>query len=315
MSAQWGLGSFLRGRGRLPFQLLSDLHLELDQQYSHFDFPCSAPYLILAGDIGRLSADYEAYLAFLSTKCCNRFDRVFLILGNHEFFGSSHTEVIDTALKKLEQEPLLNGRLSLLYRRRFDVSDDVTILGCTLFSHIPDGEARAAVQSRVKDFQHIIDWTVEKHNAEHEADVHWLSSQIAQIRREEEERGTKAQPRRILVVTHHAPCVQGTSHPRHAENPWNSAFATDLLPLEAGGEDAAPLSDVQCWVFGHTHFTTNFDRAGIRIVSNQRGYVPGSKTHKGEATHGVVGRFLASLKLFGSSANVHDFCPDRVIYV
>ena len=39
-------------------QILSDLHLEVGQQYSSYTFPATAPFLLLGGDIGRL-IDYE----------------------------------------------------------------------------------------------------------------------------------------------------------------------------------------------------------------------------------------------------------------
>lgn len=276
------LSSLKSEKGKISLQILSDLHLELDNQYSTFDFPARAPYLILAGDIGRISADYSAYLTFLVSKCCNRFDRVFLVLGNHEFYNSSHAEVLDLALTKLEHEPLLKGRLTVLHRRRVDLEDEVTILGCTLWSHIFSGSAREAVESRVKDFKRIDGWSVDQHNAEHEADVRWLNEQVALIRSEERDEAEKRgeaprRQRRVAVVTHHAPCMKGSSDPRHANNAWNSAFATDLLPENAGSADAAPLLDVQFWVFGHTHFSTEFERGGVRVVSNQRGYaLPGT---------------------------------------
>lgn len=48
------------------FQVLSDLHLEINQQYS-FDIPVCSKYLILAGDIGRLE-DYNKYRDFLQNQ-------------------------------------------------------------------------------------------------------------------------------------------------------------------------------------------------------------------------------------------------------
>ena len=92
-------------------QVLSDLHLEVGHQYSSFDFPTTAPNLILAGDIGLLS-NYEAYLDFLHNQT-ERYDRVFLVLGNHELYGLDFATALSTA-KKLEKEPRLGGKLSFL---------------------------------------------------------------------------------------------------------------------------------------------------------------------------------------------------------
>ncbi|TVY34001.1 Uncharacterized protein LSUB1_G007902 [Lachnellula subtilissima] len=249
------------------FQFLSDLHLEVGQQYSAFEIPPSAPYLVLAGDIGRL-IDYDSYLAFLARQT-QGFEKVFLVLGNHEFYGLSFTAGLEQA-RKLESEPILNKRMVLLHQKRFDVpNSSVSILGCTLWSKIPDN-ARRVVEVRVKDFEKITDWSVENHNAAYEADIAWLKGQIADIQNSYRGNPKKQPERTTVIITHHAPSIQETASPQHVDNPWSSAFATDLL----NGED---WSNVELWVFGHTHFTTEFKKDGVKVLSNQRGYVlPGS---------------------------------------
>ena len=125
-----------------------------------FDFPCRAPYLILAGDIGRL-CEYQLYLDFL-TKQCTRFFKVFLVPGNHEFYGSSRAEGLQLAAK-LEHEAALQGKLEILNRRTVDVSEDLAILGCTLHSSI-SADNYAIVQDKVEDLLRIKNWTIEHHN-------------------------------------------------------------------------------------------------------------------------------------------------------
>lgn len=249
-------------RPSASFQTLSDLHLEVNQQYSSFEVPVSSKYLILAGDIGRLQ-DYKEYLAFLQ-KQTNDFEIVFLVLGNHEFYNGS----FESGLKKaaqLEQEPSLNGRLVLLHQRRYDIPGScVTILGCTLWSGIP-GESRDIVQSKIQDFKKIEDWTTDKHNAAHESDLTWLRNELQALGQENENVLKRKDTRSIVVVTHHAPSLQRTSSPRDAQNTWSAAFGTDLLSERWDG--------VKVWVFGHTHYTTEFKERGIRVISNQRGYV------------------------------------------
>lgn len=61
------------------FQVMSDLHLEVHQQYAYFNIPPKAPYLILAGDIGRLK-DHQPYLEFLARQC-DQFVKVFLVVA------------------------------------------------------------------------------------------------------------------------------------------------------------------------------------------------------------------------------------------
>ncbi|KAK2873519.1 hypothetical protein FQN49_002297 [Arthroderma sp. PD_2] len=258
---------------RIQIQILSDLHLEVGKQYSSFQVPVAAPYLILAGDIGQLR-DYSDYLQFLSVQC-RQFEQVYLVLGNHEFYGVSRQEGLRLAAS-LEQEPELQGKLSILNRTRVELPGfpNITLLGCTLQSRIPP-ESVQAVSGRVKDFYRIKDWSIGDHNAEHEKDAGWLAEQITSLRREET--AGRGGSRDIIVITHHAPCINESSRPEHVQNPWTCAFATELLD-QALSPTNAVFSQVQYWVFGHTHYTTSFVKAGVRLVSNQRGYTLGDRS-------------------------------------
>ncbi|CAI7625395.1 unnamed protein product [Penicillium glandicola] len=250
MSLQTTLSLFKRSSS--SFQILSDLHLEINQQYS-FEIPVCSKYLILAGDIGRLK-DYNNYRDFLQTQT-SKFEIVFLTLGNHEFYETSFNSGLDKA-KQLENEPCMNGCLILLHQRRYDIPDSlVTILGCTLWSQIPQ-ESTDIVHYKISDFQKIKEWSVEQHNKAHESDVSWLRDEIQSLRQTREEK------RSIVVVTHHAPSLQRTSSPQHAGNLWSCAFGTDLLSRSWDG--------VRVWVFGHTHYTTEFKESGIRVKHKAR---------------------------------------------
>lgn len=88
----------------MSFQINSDLHLEVGQQYSSFQIPASAPYLVLAGDIGRL-VDYDSYLVFLKTQT-EQFELISWVLGNHEFYTSTFTTGLERA-RRLEEESCL----------------------------------------------------------------------------------------------------------------------------------------------------------------------------------------------------------------
>ncbi|KAG5914283.1 hypothetical protein E4U53_004669 [Claviceps sorghi] len=268
-----------RCQPRSQVQLLSDLHLEIGEQYSSYTFPASAPFLLLAGDIGRL-IDYDGYRQFLEAQVC-RYKKVFLVLGNHEFYGLDYEAGVDEA-RRLASEPSLAERLVLLHRGRWDDADSaLTILGCTLWSAIPDQVSRL-MEKNINDFHQIGAWTVQKHNEVHAEEVAWLREQVGhENHMHEQTRRTKGKaegdgdgdgetaPKRLLLVaTHYAPCKVGTSRPCDDDSPWTPAFATDLLH-QRGWEG------VKVWAFGHTHHSTEF-KAGpsrIRVVANQRGYV------------------------------------------
>ncbi|KAG5926930.1 hypothetical protein E4U42_002806 [Claviceps africana] len=265
-------------------QILSDLHLEVGQQYSSYTFPVSASYLLLGGDIGRL-IDYDGYLKFLERQV-SRYERIFLVLGNHEFYGLDYDSGLDEA-RRLVNEPLLVNTLILLDKTRWDdPNSSLTIIGCTLWSAIPE-EASNLIESKINDFKKIAGWTARKHNQVHTSEVSWLRQQIAQARE-------APQKRQLLVATHHAPCVEGTSRPEQSNNAWVPAFATDLL-CQPGWHG------IKVWVFGHTHYTADLVRNGVRLVANQRGYVlPGNATPK------------AKRRKF---SNAHDFDPGMAIAI
>ena len=243
----------------VSLQVMSDLHLELLGSYLDFKIPRKAPYLLLGGDIGRLN-QYERFAAFLKHQC-HIFERVYLILGNHEYYGLDRTHALEHAAN-LCADAGMQGRLAILNRTRIDISDRVSLLGCTLHSQIPD-EAREIVKQKVADFRKIEGWTIERHNYEHEGDLQWLKREVEIISRE-------TPSRQIVIATHHAPSYYNTSDPRYASNLWNSAFATDVIDEKVSkwiGKE-----NVRYWVFGHTHWCSEFKMQGIQLLSNQRGY-------------------------------------------
>ncbi|KKO97283.1 Ser/Thr protein phosphatase [Trichoderma harzianum] len=243
---------------RVRIQLLSDLHLEIGQQYTSYTFPVTAPFLLLAGDIGRLM-DYDNYKAFLETQA-SRYEKVFLVLGNHEFYELDYNAGLGIA-QRLSDEPSLKNSIILLNKSRWDDPDsNLTILGCTLWSAIPE-EAVPIIEAKISDFKKITGWTALKHHQIHTEEAEWLREEVAQLATQDQHNS-----RQILIATHHAPCVQGTSKPADTNNPWTPAFATDLVTKGNWG-------NVTCWIFGHTHYSTDFQHNGIRLLANQRGYV------------------------------------------
>ncbi|OJD22127.1 hypothetical protein ACJ73_06531 [Blastomyces percursus] len=238
---------------------MSYVHLEVGQQYANFHITPRADRLILAGDIGRL-ADYEAFRDFLHLQC-EQFLEVYLVLGNHEFFGVSREQGLRLADMR-QQEQGLKNKLTVMNQTRVDLQN-ITLLGCNLHSHIPP-EDEEIVRAKVNDFRRMEGWTVTKHITEHVSDVQWLTDEVTSIRQTE-----SSLKRKIVVISHHTPSVQGTSKPSDEGSPYSSAFAPNLLD----GETRSCFEAVQCWTFGHTHYSTDILRGQVRLLSNQRGYV------------------------------------------
>lgn len=252
-------------------QILSDLHLESPSAYDIFDLPAKASHLALLGDVGNVRDG--GFFPFIETQLRN-FRTVFFLLGNHEPYYSSweetRTKIREFARevhKRAETDPSLGlGEFVVLDRTRYDLSEDVTVLGCTLYSHV-SAEQEESVSFSLNDFYHINDWIVEAHNAAHAADVAWLNEQVAAISASEPDRT-------IVIFTHHSPTMRDTRavDPEYAGSAISSAFATDLST-----EECWKSARVALWAFGHTHFNCDFsadygERSKKRLVSNQRGY-------------------------------------------
>ena len=243
---------------------MSDLHLEAPAAYDVFEIPPQASILALLGDIGQ--ARDPGWIAFLERQL-SVFRIVLLVLGNHEPYHSDwndvrqHVREFNESFKQRKSPS--QGSLILLDRTRFDISDTLTILGCTLYLHI-DPEHEEYISFGVNDFYHIRgDWDVLKHRQAHQEDLDWLNGQVASL-------ACDAPHRRIAILTYHSLCITSESmNPRHASSPLTSAFATDL-----SSQPCWTSPNVKLWAFGHTHYNCSFldGFTGKQVITNQRGY-------------------------------------------
>lgn len=245
------------------FQILSDLHLESPAAYDIFQIIPRAPYLCLLGDIGYVKDD--GFYTFLRSQL-EAFRAVFLVFGNHEPYHSSWVEAkqkLESFKNEIEASTgQALGKFVILDQTRYDISSDITILGCTLFSKIFK-EQIENVNFGLNDFYHIDDWTVDDHQKAHMSDLAWLNEQLASISASEPDRT-------VIVLTHYSPTTnEKTIDPRHATSRISSGFMTDLTS-EPCWQNAA----VKVWAFGHTHFNCDYEDGEHwkRAISNQRGY-------------------------------------------
>jgi hypothetical protein len=260
---------------KTSFQILSDLYLNHESQYLTFHIPVSAPYLILAGNIGKL-IDYEAYLSFLIRRC-NLYERVYLVLGSLEYHGISVRDGLELAAK-MEQEAGVRGRLVVLDRKRSDVpGTNVTLLGCTLWSHIP-AAAESAVLKKIPEFDQqggIKNWSISAHNAAHAEELKWLKQEITGPSNFAGSLASSSgSSTQLVVVSAFAPDLKQALDPWQVDSPWSCAYGSNLL----GGDEWKGVSK---WVCGSTGRTTEFKVNGTKVVVNQRGCV-------GEEVKGIL---------------------------
>eukprot|EP00727_Mastigamoeba_balamuthi_P008758 m51a1_g4504 putative protein kinase domain containing protein (1201) ;mRNA; f:371786-380544 len=218
--------------------------------------PC-APYLALLGDTGLLcpGPHLDAYSAFLA-RCSGLWARVFVVVGNHEFYGCQVAEACEALARVLRALP----NVALLERGRADLDNGFSLLGATLWSLVPPQRAEI-VERSLNDYRCVRvgdrALSVVDTNAWHVETVQWLEGQLAECAR---------QGRRAVVLTHHAPLPD--SNPHYAGDPINCAFETDLSRLIR----SPPLV---AWFWGHTHCSVKADVGGVLVQSNQHGYKDG----------------------------------------
>ena len=257
---------------RIQLQIMSDLHLEVPKStplYGEYEIQPQCSCLALLGDIGNVS---DVRLFEFLEKMLLQFETVLYLLGNHELYGITLSEArakVRSFEAKIEHQRKgcigpTGGKFIFLERPRYDMSDTVTVLGCTLFSSIPHSQ-RDSVARIVSDFSRISDWSVYSHDVAHQIDLQWLNSEVASCIQHEPHRS-------IVVLTHHSPtALEEADDPKHVRDDMQirSAFTTDL-----SDQICWKNPKVKLWAFGHTHF--NFDivdpLTGKRIVANQKGY-------------------------------------------
>ncbi|KAH7035629.1 uncharacterized protein B0I36DRAFT_239951 [Microdochium trichocladiopsis] len=155
----------------------------------------------------------------------------------------------------------------------------VTILGCTLFSHVPIRAAQR-VSMGLNDFRVIGDgWDVAQHNAAFRGDLAWLNEQVMALS------NSSNSKTKIVIFTHHCPTLDDRAiDPQHRGSPLTAGFASDLSkqPCVTTNTTATNKGIVKLWAFGHTHYNCDFvddddggggeAKSGIRFYTNQRGY-------------------------------------------
>jgi len=224
----------------MKFQIASDIHLEKieDENFNNILIP-STDHLILAGDIFMLSHK-EIFCKFMKW-CSEKFKFTFYITGNHEYrndnLSISETDIeINTILSKYDNVIFLNDNIWF--------QDDVLIIGTTLWTNITEPHNEKLSTSKIRQL--------------HEKNKRFLETILATYN------NTSI---KIIIITHHLPSYKFLL-PQYKNKYNNIIFATnDMNDLISKYK-----SNIDYWIFGHTHSCIDCVFHGIRFVCNPRGY-------------------------------------------
>lgn len=249
----------------------SDLHFrggETEKDFQKILVPPTMPseettVLILLGDIANpFSTVFSSFL----TWCIRHWHHVLFVAGNHELYSASKTISKRVCwVKQVEQIQKVCKETGVCFLEKSSVTiEDVTFLGTTLWSHIPieSPESVDPIYKYINDYFFILQEdfqpiSIETTNQWHHESIEWLTNEL-----DKEEK-------KVIVLTHHAPLMKGTSSPCFEQQKGrilNHVFASDLSELLDRFSDK-----IQHWCFGHTHFNCNKDPNAL-LLSNQRGY-------------------------------------------
>ena len=253
----------------MKFQVMSDIHIEFPNVEPPKITPLS-DVLFLAGDIGKPS---KPNMVNFLRHMASIFPQVYFVAGNHEFYFGEYWTVKKEIEGICADIPNLHflDRGSVLWINESTGEPPVRIIGCTLWSHVPESDEPSV--SRMLNDYHTIQYrspmdgsidvpkrlTVRDTNAMHQADVQFIEQELAKSR--------EAGESKAIVMTHHAPLSNGVSDPQYENggSPIASAFQTPLDHLMG--------HNLKYWLYGHTHYNGDVTVNGTRVVANQAGYV------------------------------------------
>ena len=235
----------------MKIQYMSDLHLEMAENCRHFKYaeiPVTGDVLVLAGDTFYLN-DALPLTKFWKWASEN-YRQVILVPGNHEFYHQGDIMENGPQWKKMI---LPNVGI---YQNQVHRVDNTDFILSTLWSHI-NPQYEYQIWRGLADFHQSLyggePLTIKQYNQLHADCFNFIKEAVA-----------KSTAEHIVVVSHHLPTTLVVA-PWHYNSPLNSAFATEL-------GDYIADSNIDVWIYGHSHANLDAKIGNTVIVSNQLGY-------------------------------------------
>lgn len=240
----------------MKVQIVSDLHLEFlskDQVVEIADritYKSPADILILAGDICSWSEKRVDRLDTFLDKVVNIYDNVLYVLGNHEYYGCSYSEVQITK-RKLEYEW---DNLSILDNEEITIDslgNITTFYGTTLwFEETVD---TSLLRYYMNDYAAIRDFTPDD----------WSRKAIQFIKNIPDDKNKK------VLITHHVPHSRFISD-KYTEGKMNCFYLNEIGKY---------LDKFDLVTFGHSHESVDYQFSDrTKAISNPRGYLKAPDT-------------------------------------
>jgi len=240
----------------MKIQICSDLHLEFANNRDWLKKNPIKPkgeILIIAGDTYHLDRDYNK-LDFIK-KVSDDFKHVYLIPGNHEYYGGFDvsTALESTCIEIKENVLMLNNQIVEL--------EDTKLIFSTMWSKIQKNILE--VMRGMMDFRKIR-FKEEKFTVNHFNEIHKVAFEF--LSKEVKSKGKK------IVITHHLPSSECNIE-EFEGRVLNEAFCVEKTNFILNHE-------IDFWVYGHSHRNLKDFKIGeTKMITNQFGYVGWNEHH------------------------------------
>ena len=242
----------------MRIQFVSDLHLEFGQNRQWLEknpLEVTGEILLIAGDTAYLDVpesgrDTYSQYAFWDW-ASEHFKQVIVCLGNHDFYGYYDLATMPEGYCKQ-----IRHNVHAYYNKVVSLGN-VDIIVSTLWSFIEPFDAYQT-EKGVSDFYRIMynghRLTADDFNAEHERCFDFISTAVKE---------SKAKTK--IVLTHHVPTQRCTAKEFRGST-INGAFTVELGYYIVD-------SDIDYWIYGHSHRNIDAQIGKTNILSNQLGYI------------------------------------------
>lgn len=175
-----------------------------------------------------------------------KFEIIFIIPGNHEYYNNHMNEA------KIKCKEVCEKFSNVIFLDNdIYVYQDHIFVGTTLWSRIDDDS------NEINDTYSIIDFTVNHYRQLHNESKEFLIKTLNNA------------DKPVIVISHHLPSYQ-LIHDKYKTIqylPYNQWFASDL-------EDMLEIynNKICAWIYGHTHTGFEVNINGVNLYCNPVGY-------------------------------------------
>ena len=229
-------------------QVISDIHIEERENIP--SIKPKADILFLAGDIGVLGNKlYEEFIEYVD----KNWSTVFYVLGNHELY--SEDKDIEQLIHEYDMFFKKFNNIVFLHHAKCQLAG-YTIIGCTFWGRFENDKHVSGSPHKIKIRK---DGELQEIGPEILTNLHaysyeWVKSNI--------------HPVLPTIILTHFPLTLENDKVRQVKY-----REEDRVTLKEYGAEMNLTSDVGIiCISGHTHFSHDFNKNGVRYISNQLGY-------------------------------------------